>query len=67
MLYAKEYNNEYDMANAGILSREKLSSSLVRSLLGEPESLMLIIKSDLSERIKMHILNRKVSSLIESK
>jgi len=64
MLYSKQYNNEHDMANAGLLSRKKLSSKLVRALLGEPEELMLKIKPDLQERIKNHISERKISNLL---
>jgi len=67
MLYSKQYNNEEDMANAGLLSREKLSQTLVKSLLGEPDTLMLIIKPDLQERIKKHISDCRVSLLIGSK
>jgi hypothetical protein len=66
MLYAKQYNNEEDMANAGILSKEKLPTTLVKSLLGEPEKLMLMIKPDLQKRIKKHIVKRNVSTLIQN-
>jgi len=64
MLYSKQYNNENDMANTGLLSRKKLSLKLVRSLLGAPEELMLIIKPDLQDRIKNHISERKISNLL---
>jgi hypothetical protein len=64
MLYAKQYNNEEDMADAGILSKEKLPTPLVRSLLGEPEKLMLMIKPDLQKRIKEYILKKNVPTLM---
>ncbi len=56
VLYAKQYQKDDDMISIGIMSRDKIDKQTAKTILGNPQKLLLKVEQSLQNRIDEYIL-----------